>query len=287
MRWFALVSRPGRKKTLLVLGATGRVARSLRRVWDEKPPENIELVWVSRRMIPGVDLVWAPGEPVDSLPQCDAVFSLWGPVAGDRATLDINTTLARASQEVARHRGADRVIHASSSAVYAPSAQVLDEDAPCAPRNEYGCAKLRMERHLAAETPTPLILRIGNVVGAGGLFDALWQDKEIFLDQFADGSGPVRNYVAPTTLARIVEVLACRPLDGVPRVMNVGGRRPVAMQDIVQAAGRDFTWRPVPDCELPAMVLNMDRLNALIDLGDDSTDPVQLVDEWRKYASAQ
>lgn len=238
-------------------------------------------------MIEGVDLVWVPGEPVDSLPQCDAVFSLWGPVAGDRDTLDFNSSLASASQEVARLCGADRVIHASSSAVYAPSADVLDEDAPCVPRNDYGWAKLRMERHLAGETPTPIILRIGNVVGAGGLFDSLLQEKEITLDQFADGSGPVRNYVAPTTLARVVETLAVCPLDGVPLVMNVGGRRPVAMQDIVEAAGRTFTWRPVPDCELPAMVLNMDRLNDLIDLGDDSTDPVQLVDEWRKYASPQ
>lgn len=238
-------------------------------------------------MIPGVDLVWAPGEPVDSLPQCDAVFSLWGPVAGDRETLNINSSLARASHEVARLCGADRVIHASSSAVYAPSADVLDEEAPCVPRNDYGWAKLQMERTLARETPQPIILRIGNVVGAGGLFDSLWQEKEIFLDQFADGTGPLRNYVAPTTLARIVESLACRPLDDVPPVMNVGGRRPVAMQDIVEAAGREFTWNPVPDCELPAMVLNMDRLNELIDLGDDSTDPVQLVDEWRKYASPQ
>lgn len=279
------MSHRGRKISLLILGATGRVARSLQRVWNEKPPQNMELHWVSRRMIPGVDQVWVPGEPVVSLPQCDVVFSLWGAVSGDRATLDGNTELAKAAHEAARHCGADRVIHASSSAVYAPSTEILDEAAPCCPRNEYGKSKLRMERAVADETPLPIILRIGNVVGAGGLFDSLGRPDDIFLDQFPDGSGPLRNYVAPSTLARIVETLAtCAPKE-VPPVLNVGGRRPVAMQHIIEAAGREFTWRPVAETNLPAMVLNTDRLNALIDLGDDSTDPVQLVDEWRRYAS--
>lgn len=255
----------------------------LRRVWAEKAPENIGISWVGRRAAPGVNIVWNISDSVDFLPQCNAVLALWGPVSGDAETLGGNIPLAATAQRIARACGADRVFHASTAAVYAPSDLPLDEAAVCEPRNDYGRAKLRMEQALGGETPKPVRLRIGNVAGAGGLFTSLEGGGDITLDRFADGSGPVRSYVAPSMLARIVECLCKAPTETLPEILNVAGKLPVSMEDIVRAAGRNLYWRDAPDGALPVMALDVTRLDRLANLGQDSTTAEQLVEEWRRY----
>lgn len=271
------------KKTVLVLGASGRVAEMLAKVWLEKPSENIIFVRVARKAGRGVDCQWAPGDNVAKLPRADAVVALWGVVPGGGAPVEENIDLARTAQQIGTSCGADRVIHASSVAVYTPSDQVLDESAPCVPRNAYGRAKLQMETAVSKSSPRSVCLRIANVAGADGVFSALAGDGPITLDQFADGTGPRRSYVQPSTLAQVIETLVSLPTDDLPQVINVAGKTPVAMQDIVVAADRPVLWRAAPQEALPVMAVDVGRLNALVDLGAQSTDAVELVQEWRKY----
>lgn len=276
-----------RKTKVLVLGATGRVARLLQRFWADEPPENMDFYWVARRDAPGVDHVVDIPADVDLLPQCNTVLALWGVVAGDETALHCNCLLAQQAQQIASHCGADRVLHASSVAVYAPAREPLFETDTCAPRNPYGRAKLQMEQALTAAQPKAICLRMGNMAGADGLFAAMEQGRAITLDQFADGSGPVRSYLAPSTLAQCVEGLARLPLARLPDTLNLAGRRPVAMDDIVRAAGLELKWKPAPEEALALMSVDVSRLTALVSIGEESTDAAELVRQWRKYGSAR
>lgn len=270
------------KKKLLVLGATGRVARLLRRQIEAQPIGNTEFFWVSRRMVPGVDQVFEVGGDVDLLPQCNAVLALWGAVSGGAKALDGNISLAHEAQRIARACGADRVLHASSAAVYAPSLLPISETSECAPRNAYGAAKLRMEQALTGAVPRAVCLRIGNVAGADGLLSVIAGSPSVTLIRFPDGRGPVRSYLQLATLAHVVDALVRLPLRVLPDILNVAGTAPVAMEELVHASGCDLKWRPAPIDALPVMALDVARLTELVDLTPPSTDANEIVGEWRR-----
>jgi nucleoside-diphosphate-sugar epimerase len=276
------VSGCKQKKKVLVLGATGRVARLLRRQLDVKPIENTEFFWISRRMVPGVDQVFEVGDDVDYLPQCNAVLALWGAVSGGEEALNGNISLACEAQRIARACGADRVLHASSAAVYAPSLSPIDETAECAPRNAYGAAKLRMEQALLGAEPKAVCLRIGNVAGADGLLSAIADNPSVTLIRFPDGRGPVRSYLQLATMARVVDGLVRLPVSGMPDILNVAGTAPVAMEELVRATGCGLDWRPAPRGALPVMALDVGRLTSLMTLDPPSTDAAEIVGEWRR-----
>ncbi|WP_323763782.1 NAD(P)-dependent oxidoreductase [Marinovum sp.] len=270
------------KKKVLVLGATGRVARLLRRQIEAQPLENTEFFWVSRRMVPGVDQVFEVGGDVDLLPQCNAVLALWGAVSGGVEALNGNISLAHEAQRIARACGADRVLHASSSAVYAPSLLPISETGECAPRNAYGAAKLRMERALKGAVPRAVCLRIGNVAGADGLLSIIADTPSVTLIRFPDGRGPVRSYLQLATFAHVVDALVRLPVRDLPEILNVAGIAPVAMEELVRATGCGLEWRPAPQGALPVMALDVARLTSLVDLSPPSTDAGEIVGEWRR-----
>lgn len=275
------------KKKVLVLGATGRVARLLRRQVEAKPLENTEFFWVSRRMVPGVDQVYQAGGDVDYLPQCNAVLALWGAVSGGEAALNGNISLAFEAQRIAQACGADRVLHASSSAVYSPSLLPVDEAAECAPRNAYGAAKLRMEQALRGAEPKAVCLRIGNVAGADGLLSVIANKPSVTLIRFPDGRGPVRSYLQLATMAQVVDALVRLPVGDLPDILNVAGRAPVSMEELVRATGCDLIWKPAPKGALPVMALDVGRLTSLVELDPPSTDATEIVGEWRRIGRRQ
>ena len=268
-------------KRILVLGSTGRVGRLLRLAWDQNPPEGVELILQSRD-VSGVK--WQSGQP-NPFGRVDAVIALWGVTHGDPDALAMNATLALAAQDIATECKATRVLHCSSIAVYAPSPAALREDDPTQPTNPYGQAKLRMEHSLqTAAGPSPTCLRIGSVVGAESLAASIRQGWEggapvVTLDQFEDGKGPARSYIAPSDLARIMIALALH--DGVlPFALNVGAPKPVFMEDFLAAAGHPMAWRNAPDGARQYAVLSCDRLKSLVDLPAGMSDPAHLVQDW-------
>ncbi|MDA7427670.1 NAD-dependent epimerase/dehydratase family protein [Primorskyibacter aestuariivivens] len=267
---------------VLVLGATGKVATLLRRYWDLNPPENIELFWASRRKEPRVTHVWSPGTPVGPLPQCNAILALWGTVSGSVDALANNIALAKEAHRVGEALGADRILHASSIAVYAPQDDPITEDTPPNPRNDYGASKHAMEQAVADLSPKAVCLRIGNVVGADSLFASLTRTETPRLDQFPDGFGPVRGYLRIETLAASVEAIATSDLETLPCVINVADASPIDMADILRAAGRDFDWKPAPDGATPCMQMEMTRLVGVLGHPLEPVDAHALVAEWRR-----
>lgn len=268
------------RETILVLGGTGKVARLLRSYWTSHPPENLDVFWVARNPAPGITHVWQPGQAVDSLPQCNIVFSLWGTISGSEQELTGNISLALEAHRVARDMGARHVFHASSVAVYRPKTQPIQESDLCEPRNPYGRAKLEMERAVRQEMPGSTCLRMANVVGADSLFSALSGDAPITLDAFPDGSGPRRSYLRPATLALALEHLSVKTGAALPGVLNLADKGVVDMGDIVACTGRHMIRSAAPDGALPVMSIDVSALENCLDVSMTPVSAQDICDAW-------
>ncbi|WP_425459522.1 NAD-dependent epimerase/dehydratase family protein [Histidinibacterium lentulum] len=245
--------------TWLLLGATGRVGRMLRRHWAGAPPEGVHLVAQSRRAGEGC-LEWDPLDP-DPPVRADVVLAFAGVVPAPGADLSLNVALGRGAVETARRIGARRVLLASSSAVYGPGRAVA-ETAPCRPVNAYGAAKLEMEEAVAGAEVETVCLRIGNVAWADSLLGGMAPGREVLLDRFTDGGGPMRSYIGPRELARVLESLA-RAEAPLPPLLNVAAPEPVAMEALLEAAGAAWRWQEAPASAVQWVTLDCARLAAV------------------------
>lgn len=255
----------------------------LRRAWPQgaAPP-----LWHDRRAGP---LAWDMlAEAPPDLPEAPAtVVCLAGVTPKSRSgTLDENTALALAAHKAASLWGARHLFVASTSAVYGTGAGPLHEDTPLDPQPGYGAAKARMEESLLSLAdsggPAVTVLRIGNVAGAGEPFASAERARRggvpLQLDRFADGGGPSRNFIGPGTLAQVLAALCDHAVRGtpLPRVLNVGGRRPQEMADILDALACPWEWRPAPETAIKRLHLDTTRLAALFDLpAQSATDVVR------------
>lgn len=253
------MTRNPQTKTALVLGASGKLGRMMCALGSGP---DLRLIPVYRRPSPQ-GLIWSPGQTVPDGLRCDVVLALWGVTGG--ALLDLNTELAVAAQRLAKQTGADRVLHCSSMAVYEPRSDALSETSRTAPIGDYGAAKLAMERALSkAPAPRPVFLRIGNVAGADSLFAAGRAQGRITLTRYPDGHSPLRSYIAPSDLARVLRHLALANLDDLPNTLNVAAPHPVRMGDLAQAMGWPIDWKDVPDDGRQVIVMQTDRLSRFV-----------------------
>lgn len=263
---------------VLVLGGQGRVARQLRRVWASDPSCPALLVQ-SRTPGTGVDLVCDPEAGIADKARAriiafapDLVLCLWGAVPGTCAPdFDLNRTLALIAHDLARSCGIPRLVALSSGAVYgAGDGVAFSETASLAGTSPYALSKIRMEDALAAETGVAVAcLRLANLFGADQLAEAMARAtgmSPLRLDQFADGTGPVRSYASARLLAAVIAELAQGRADTLPPVLNVadtdGG---VAMQAVLEAlAVTDrpvpWSWQPAPVTALKSHILDCTRL---------------------------
>lgn len=287
---------------ILILGGTGRLGAIVRRF--ESP--DVKVIWQARRAEPGIDLVWSPENGLASLQsqlarinvtRLRAVVALWGAVPGRAADLGLNTELAHAAADIALALHADRVLHCSSAAVYKPGPEPARESDVPAPVSAYGRAKLAMEtavlrRHQSAsESPQPCILRIGNVIGADALSDAMrvaaQSGTPVTLDRFANGEGPARSFIAGSDLAGCLAALVRCELSALPETVNLAAHRPTSMADLVQEAGLPLGWRPALAGAVPLVALETTLLREIIDLGADSGTARHLLDNRVKAVMPQ
>lgn len=283
---------PVRPLRPLFLGASGRVGRGLRHLANAGLwPPGPQPFWQVRH---GGDaqrqdtLVWdiLAGVAPD-FGAFRGIIAFAGPTAGP---VHLNTALALAAIDLALDRGGGPVLLASSSAVYGGQAGPMAEGDPCQPLSPYGKAKLAMEQavqdRLAAlgpAAPVVCVLRIGNVAGADVILQAAMRGP-VTLDRFADGLGPRRSYVGPQDLAAVLTGLlalagAGQPL---PAILNVGSPEPVAMADLLAAAGLGWTWQVAPPAALARMTLDTRRLAALLPDLRLSADPADLIRQARQ-----
>ncbi|GGE54594.1 hypothetical protein GCM10011517_22790 [Actibacterium pelagium] len=168
----------------------------------------------------------------------------------------------------------------SSVAVYGRSDQAFAEDSPTNPEGAYGQSKLEMEQALrqADGRPTQLrLLRVGNVLGADALMQG--QPRPTWLDQFPDGRTPVRSYIAPVSLARVMKKLSEPALDH--DIWNVAASDALEMADLLRAAGLRWSQAPAPANALPNAILDTTRLQKFMGRVDQPTSAADMVTEWQ------
>ena len=208
------------------------------------------------------DLIWdILGDAPPSLPRTvDTVIVLAGVTSGTTEDLHTNTLLAQAGCALANQLGVKALV-ASSQAVYGRKTGVLAETDTPAPATPYGHAKWNMEQAVNNQTDVTC-LRIGNVAGCDGLFQAMARGP-VRIDQFTDGQGPRRMMIGPRDLAQILATFSCTQTP-LPKVLNIASPGPIAMRALVDAAGVTWDWQPAPDTALPVLAMDISALETHI-----------------------
>lgn len=273
---------------ICVLGANGRIGQILQRFWQDLP-----VIWQGRRPEGAGWLGWSLlDDPPPPAPGPDLVLlNLAGVVQGDAATLAQNTALALAVCDLADRWGARHVFHCSSAAVYGAAGldgRLLQEDGPVQPLSPYGAAKLEMEAAVAARAragrPGQTILRIGNIVGADALIANGRPGEDVRLDPVPDQpQGPLRSYIGPAGLARVLAGLADLAARGapLPDVVNIAAPGLVGMADLLRAAEIQWHWGPENPAVLGRVGLATDRLERLLPGLAGTGSAEAMVQEWR------
>lgn len=236
------------------------------------------------------EISWRLGDDPTLLKPVKAIVALWGASPGSGYPIDDNIKLGLAALNLGLQIGVDRVLLASSAAVYggALGGNMGETAEGLVPSGAYGQSKLAMEKAAAdwakdhADGPAYCCLRMSNVVGADSLFASLARSSSIVLDQFPSGGGPRRSYVTASDLARVIDGLITLPVSRLPTVLNVAGKRPVSMQAMAQAAGAQVSWRKAPDTALENVAMDTSRLASLLGSLDESANAVSAITAWRK-----
>ncbi|MDE4134806.1 NAD(P)-dependent oxidoreductase [Phaeobacter sp. QD34_3] len=287
----------------LVLGASGRIGRTLRRCWSRgllaPLPDPVSLRWQARRRPADSQKTqdWRIFDPLkdpkalaEAARGCAAILCLAGvtPARAGQGGADMedNIRLGEAALRAGAATGA-RVLLTSSAAVYGNQSGLLREETPLQPASPYGLAKAEMEARcvaLAADLGVEVsMLRIGNIAGLDAILGG-WR-AGFQLDCLADGRTPRRSYIGPSTLAQVLAALLFAP--DLPGVINVAQPGAIEMGDLLRAAGLDFSPRPAPETVIGEVALDVSRLIALLPTqsAPAAANPAQMVAEWTALAA--
>lgn len=260
---------------IAVAGAGGRLGRLLAAAWSARPPAGGVPLLSARRPDPGAavagwDILAAP--PPAAFAGAAALVVLAGVTAGAEG-LGRNAALAVAALDAAAAAGIGHVFLSSSAAVYGPvAAGAAAEDAAPAPATAYGAAKVAMEAAARAARhpggPGLTLLRLANVVGADALGASLADGGPVTLDDVGPPgapAGPLRSWIGPATLARLLAHLAGRAAAGapLPEVLNLAAPQPLTMAALAAALGRPVRFRPAPAGAIARVVLDTALLQRL------------------------
>lgn len=269
---------------VLILGATGRLGQMLQWAWQGQ--SDLQPLWQTRSVPRGPQATsrrWVVGDPLtpqsDIKQACqaaDVVINLLGVTPGPDRDMGLNVDLAAAPFEMGVKAP---VMLASSAAVYGAQKGLCREEGSTNPLHPYGQAKLTMEQEFSG---CALMGRIGNIAGADQLLGGLEPDRTPVLHQFPDGSTPVRSYISPRGFGDVIARL-CHKAEAWPDIMNISAPLPVAMGDLLQAAGQKWTPAPAPDTLPKTVAFDTTRLAKLVDIQAIATTAPDIVSQWQEW----
>lgn len=240
----SVIARDSFPRTV-VLGSKGRLGTILRAAWGSHP----KIVWHARQPAPDVvncDLLDGSEELAKLLATAQAVVVLAGPAGlGGHVHADLARAILSARPCQAR------VLLPSSAAVYGIQATPITERQATQPQSPYGHAKALMEAAVkGARNVTSL--RIGNVAGADAALGGWHTGFKV--DQFSDGTTPLRSYIGPLALANVLADLVTHqgPL---PSVLNIAQDPPLEMGALLDAAQRPYKHQSAPSSAIAKVVL--------------------------------
>ncbi|MCU0815157.1 MAG: sugar nucleotide-binding protein [Cypionkella sp.] len=254
---------------IAVTGAGGRIGRLLAQEWKGK-----SVTFLTRK-----DWDILSSQPPPIRPR--VVLDLAGVVRGDFGT---NPLLAARVASWARDHGA-RLLYLSSAAVYPGGPEPMQEDTNPAPVSDYGKSKLMAETALHAALPDATCLRLSNLAGADALLGGLSHNKQVLLDPVSgETGGPIRSYIGPSTLARVLGHLVLLAQQGAPLpvCLNISQPGTVSMADLLTAAGADWRFGPRREGVLARMELSTERLASIVDLPQASAEGL-----WQEVCSME
>jgi len=286
--------------TIIVVGASGAVGRLLVPHWRNT---GVQVALQVRRTPPGWNksccFRWDPDIGPDALERwvskngaSSCMIILAGVTPRSGRDMSLNAQIAETCLDAARRVGTPRAIVASSSAVYGDylDRPFTELDDP-RPANEYGRAKLAMERaceRLSRPAFQVTCLRLGNVAGADALLSQVGasESKQILIDQFADGGTPLRSYIGPGTLADALLQLASYD-EPLPPVLNVAAPAPVEMASLANAAGIRWHPRPRPEWSGQRITLDCARLWGMLSPPSGISEPREMLRQLEASGKAQ
>lgn len=230
--------------TTTVLGANGKLgkilchyARSAGLRWTGQARDaTCDVQWSARFDEPAAAQLFEPGA---------TVINMIGQTGSDAQTLRrINVDFVETLLEHATRRQVAHIVLASTAAVYGPGLGLREGDAlePIG-TSAYALSKIEMETAArdaagAKGAPKVTVLRIGNVAGADGLLASaaghVADGTTLKMDQFEDGTAPVRSYISPRELFGAVQAVAAVPKERF-RIINVAHPDAIELSDLVEA----------------------------------------------------
>lgn len=199
---------------------------------------------------------------------CDAIIhtaALLDVGATSGALREVNVQVVADLLEASREAGLSRFVHISSATLYRSDGTTpLDEDAPVAPRGDYGHSKLEAEEVLRASEgakpswtilrPAPLYGRRGRHYAAALL--AVGPIMRLVTPVLPrPAGGPVANLVHAEDVARAAVFVLDRE-DCHDSVLNVADEDAISLGDRVTETLRAYGLPTVPTGALPRSVLD-------------------------------
>lgn len=251
-----------KSKPIIVTGAGGRIGRLLRHLW------KVDACWLTRH---DWDILQ---EAAPDLPKGCTWLDLSGVTRGDVA---VNAALARRVCAAASKTGG-RLIYMSSAAVYSGGAADMHEADPPQPPGDYGRSKLAAEV-IVGKLPGSTVLRLGNLAGADALLGVV-RDTVILDPVPGLSQGPVRSYIGPHVLAKVLLDLCLAPERRLPDIINLAQPGGVAMADLLTSARIDWRFGPVREGVLGRVVMSVRRLIDIVSVPE--ADPERIVADLRR-----
>lgn len=263
---------------VLVTGGAGFIGSTLVRTLHDKGVSVVvldSLITGKRENVPaGVELIEADirdaaavqsaMEGVSHVVHLAALVSVPESIAQPLLTHDVNVVGMLNVLEAARMNGVQRVVYASSAAVYGDEPTLPKrEDTPLAPQSPYALSKLQDEQLAAYYARIHGLTTVGtrffNVYGPGQAgnhpyasvvprwIEALQAGKELTV--YGDGS-QTRDFVHVRDVARALHCALTAPLTGT-HVYNVASGTETSLKELrdllADALGREIAWEEHPE----------------------------------------
>ncbi len=125
---------------------------------------------------------------------------------------------------------------------------------------------------------------LGNIAGADALLRhaASSNDADIQIDQFADGTTPLRSYIGPETLSKILVKLAYID-QTLPSEINIAAPNPVRMGALADAAGLSWRGRRPGNTNGRTITLDTERLSGLLSIPQCASQPTEMVAQLKQF----